>query len=99
MAKAQIAGQQVDVPSTRHLRQPSYWPEGPELWDEALVEQVPAALAKEFGNDVAEELMAALAMGLAASVMDASPLDRRSPLQQFERRLRKSVNTFNRQFG
>ena len=101
MAQALIAGQQVDVPPTRHLRQPSYWnDEGLGRWNEELAERVAAALAKEFGNDVAEALIAALAMRVAATATVHRPLDaRRGPLQRLERRLRKSVDTFNRQFG
>ena len=100
MTQALIAGQPVDVPPTRHLRQPSYWHEGPEIWNEELAERAAAVLAKDFGNDVTKALIAALAMRLAATAMAHRPLDdRRGPLQRFERRLRKSVDTFNRQFG
>ena len=100
MTQALIAGQLVDVPPSRCLRQPSYRHEGPEIWNEELVERAAAALAKELGNDVAEELIAALAMRVAATATVHRPSGtRRGPLQRFERRLRKSVDTFNRQFG
>ena len=100
MTRALIAGQQVDVPPTRHLRQPPYRHEGPEIWNEELAERAAAALAKELGNDVAKALIAAVAVGLATSAMETRSLDtRRGPLQRFQRRLRKTVDTFNRQFG
>lgn len=99
MAQALIAGQRVDVPPTRHLRRRSYRHEGPERWNEELAERAAAALAKEFGNDVEEWTAALVAMRLAASAAAPRPDTRKNPMRRFERRLRKSVNTFNRRFG
>ena len=59
-----------------------------------------AALSKEVGNDMAQALLAAMVARSIASSMDTRLLGtRRSSLQRFERRLRKSVDTFNRRFG
>ena len=99
MAQAHIAGQPVDVPPSRRLRQP--WPQGQESlrWNEGL-ESAAAALSEEVGNDVAQALLTVMAARLVASSMDARLLaNRTSPLQRFERRLRRSAETFNRQFG
>lgn len=92
-------GQPVDVPSSRLLRQPwSHTQEAP-VSNEGLAEEAAAALS-EIDDDAAEELIAALVTHLAANAMDARLRGTRSsPLQRFERRLRKSVDTFNRQFG
>lgn len=99
MAQALIAGQRVDVPSSRSLRQPWHGA-GLGRRNEELAERAAAALAEEIDDDVAEELIAALGAHLAANAMDTRlPGTRRSPLQRFERRLCKSVDTFNRQFG
>ena len=100
MIQAPIAGQPVDVPPTRRLRQP--WPPGQEnlRWNEDLVEEAVAALSKEVGNDMAQALITAMVARLVANAMEARLLaTRTSPLQRFERRLRKSVDTFNRRFG
>lgn len=95
MAQAPIAEQPVDVPTTRRLRQP--WPRGQESprWSEDL-ERAAAALPEE----VAQAMIAVMAARLVASAMDARlPATRTSPLQRLDRRLRESVDTFNRQFG
>ena len=100
MLQVPIAGQPVDVPPTRRLRQP--WPPDHEnpRWNEDLVEKAVAALSKEVGNDMAQALITAMVARSIASAMDTHLLaTRKSPLQRFERRLRKSVDTFNRRFG
>ena len=59
-----------------------------------------AALSKEVGNDMAQALITAMVTRSVASAMDARLLATpTSTLQRFERRLRKSVDTFNRRFG
>ena len=64
----------------------------------AALSALSAALSEE--PDVSDEFALALAACLAASAMDARQrAPRTSPLQRFERRLRKSVDTFNRQFA
>ena len=100
MIQAPIAGQPVDVPPTRRLRQP--WPPDQESlrWNEDLVEKAMAALSKEVGNDMAQALITAMVARSVASAMYARLVgSRTSALQRFERRLRKSVDTFNRRFG
>ena len=100
MIQAPMAGQPVDVPPTRRLRKP--WPPGQEnlRWNEDLVKKALAALSKEVGNDMAQALLAAMVARLVANAMDTRlSATRTSPLQRFERRLRKSVDTFNRRFG
>ena len=99
MSRVPIAEQPVEVPTTRRLRQP--WPRSQESlrWSDDL-ERAAAALPEEVSNDVAQALITVMAARLVASAMDARLLaDRTSPLQRFERRLRKSTDTFNRQFG
>ena len=92
MTQMPISDQLLDVPSSRLLREP--WPRQQALvrWSEEL--------AEEIDDDVAEELLSTLIAYLAASAVDTRLLTARtSPLQRFERRLRKSVDRFNRQFG
>lgn len=100
MAQAPISGSPVDVPPTRRLRQP--WPQHQEELRrrEKLAEEAAAEFAEAIGKDLVDEFIAAMVAGIVASRMDARLLaSRTSSLQRFERRLHKSVDTFNRQFG
>lgn len=100
MTTMPIAGQPLDVPSSRRLRKPWPMPENAlARWSEELAEDAAAAL-EDIDRDTADELIAALVAHLAASYVDAHlRATRTRPVHWFERRLCKSVDTFNRQFG